>query len=350
MMLQMRESKDRLSVDSAARYLAVFGVVLVVCAQVALAANGSDEAEIVSVRKIWDKGRHNAFTDLVRFKGKWFCTFREAENHWSPGAHGKIRVIASPDGDKWHSVGLFSKEGDLRDPKLSITPENELMLLCFRRFNPHRHPDQHEWTMVSFSPDGKDWGELIKVGYPDHWLWRVTWHEGKAYGVSRGGPEGKKPFSQPISGQVLVSDDGTSFEPLADAEYGGECTIRFADDETGYCLRRSKNNRGIIGIARPPYEEWEWKELGKAIGGPELLILPDGRFVAASRRYDGKVRTALQWLDPAKGTLHEFLTLPSGGDTSYPGLVWHNGLLWVSYYSSHEGKTSIYLAKVRIPE
>ena len=40
------------------------------------------------------------------------------------------------------------------------------------------------------------------------------------------------------------------------------------------------------------------------------------------------------------------LTLPSGGDTSYAGMVWHNDLLWVSYYSSHEGKTSIYLAKI----
>ena len=43
------------------------------------------------------------------------------------------------------------------------------------------------------------------------------------------------------------------------------------------------------------------------------------------------------------------LTLPSGGDTSYAGLVWHDGLLWVSYYSSHEGKSSIYLARVKLP-
>jgi hypothetical protein len=40
------------------------------------------------------------------------------------------------------------------------------------------------------------------------------------------------------------------------------------------------------------------------------------------------------------------LTLPSGGDCSYPGMVWHDDRLWISYYSSHEGKTSIYLAKV----
>jgi hypothetical protein len=28
--------------------------------------------------------------------------------------------------------------------------------------------------------------------------------------------------------------------------------------------------------------------------------------------------------------------------------VWHEGLLWTSYYSSHEGKSAIYLAKVRL--
>jgi hypothetical protein len=40
-------------------------------------------------------------------------------------------------------------------------------------------------------------------------------------------------------------------------------------------------------------------------------------------------------------------TLP-GRDTSYAGMVLHQGLLWISYYSSHEEKTCIYLAKVRL--
>ena len=80
-----------------------------------------------------------------------------------------------------------------------------------------------------------------------------------------------------------------------------------------------------------------------------MIQLPDGRLVAAVRLYDRKVRTALCWIDPDAGTLKEFLALPSGGDTSYAGLVLHDGILWISYYSSHEGKTSIYLAKVRLP-
>ena len=43
------------------------------------------------------------------------------------------------------------------------------------------------------------------------------------------------------------------------------------------------------------------------------------------------------------------MTLPSGGDTSYPGLLVVGDKLWVSYYSTHETpKASIYLAKIPI--
>jgi len=76
--------------------------------------------------------------------------------------------------------------------------------------------------------------------------------------------------------------------------------------------------------------------------------LPDGRLLAAVRLYDGVARTSLAWIDSASGKLTECLKLPSAGDTSYAGLVLQEDLLWVSYYSSHEGKTSIYLAKVKL--
>jgi hypothetical protein len=42
--------------------------------------------------------------------------------------------------------------------------------------------------------------------------------------------------------------------------------------------------------------------------------------------------------------------LPSGGDNSYPGFVIDRAqrLVYVSYYSSHEGKAAIYLATLRL--
>ncbi len=92
--------------------------------------------------------------------------------------------------------------------------------------------------------------------------------------------------------------------------------------------------------------------MGTRVGGPHILQLPDGRIVAAVRLYDGRVRTSLCWLNSETGALTEFQTLPSGGDTSYPGLVWHEDALWVSYYSAHEVgnkdfKTAVYMAKVK---
>ena len=47
-------------------------------------------------------------------------------------------------------------------------------------------------------------------------------------------------------------------------------------------------------------------------------------------------------------TFEPIFSLPSGGDNSYAGMVWHDDLLWMSYYSSHEEKTSIYLAKLKL--
>ena len=71
--------------------------------------------------------------------------------------------------------------------------------------------------------------------------------------------------------------------------------------------------------------------------------------LAAGRFYDDGEYTALFSIDPERGALTKLLRLPSGGDTSYPGLVRIGRTLLVSYYSSHEGKTAIYLATLALP-
>src|SRR5687768_15469000 len=75
------------------------------------------EPQIESITKIWDQGKHNAFTDLIRWRGKWYCTFREADAH--VGGDGQLRVLESADGKQWESAALVTEKGiDLRDPKL----------------------------------------------------------------------------------------------------------------------------------------------------------------------------------------------------------------------------------------
>ncbi|MEY4089952.1 MAG: hypothetical protein RJB55_2223, partial [Verrucomicrobiota bacterium] len=86
-------------------------------------------ARVLEVRRIWDAGKHNAFTDLVQWRGRWWCTFREAEAH--VGGDGAIQVLESADGAKWESVArITEKDIDLRDPKFSVTPDGRLMIVC----------------------------------------------------------------------------------------------------------------------------------------------------------------------------------------------------------------------------
>src|SRR5690606_19343508 len=74
------------------------------------------EVDLLNVEKIWDKGGHNAFTGLVKFRSAWYCVFREGSDHL--GRDGKIRILKSNDGNKWLSIGdpLAIEGHDLRDP------------------------------------------------------------------------------------------------------------------------------------------------------------------------------------------------------------------------------------------
>jgi hypothetical protein len=86
---------------------------------------------LVRVARIWDAGAHNAFTDLIRWRNRWYCTFREPDAH--VGGDGRIRVLVSADGEAWTSAALIGEDRiDLRDPKLSITPDGPLDDRCGR--------------------------------------------------------------------------------------------------------------------------------------------------------------------------------------------------------------------------
>ncbi len=340
--LDLRQIFCRLNLCSSAL---ICGSVLFQCIGLSVAVAAQSEAKLESVQKIWDAAPHNAFTDLARYGDRWFCAFREGKAHVSPD--GALRVLTSTDGEKWESAALItSPDGDLRDAKLAITPDNRLMLTAAKA-TPNGKSTSHQ-SLVWFSRDGRQWSEPAEIGDRDYWLWRTTWHKGAAYSIGYGCREDNQCV------RLYKSRDGKHFEVLKsklyDQGYPNETSLVFLPDDRCYCLLRrdGQPNSALLGVANPPYTDWQWKDLGQRIGGPHMTLLPDGRIVAAVRLMDGQVRTSLCWLDPEAGKLTEFLKLPSGGDTSYAGLVWHDEMLWVSYYSSHEGKTSIYLAKVRI--
>ncbi len=327
-------------------------VVLLILSGLSVSAAGqqgpSIEMEIVEVRKIWERAPHNAFTDLVRWKNRFYCAFREGKGHADD--IGKLRIIVSDDGRQWDSAGLLSMEElDLRDAALALTPDDRLMVLGGAQ--QVIDDSRRTGTFVSFSSDGSSFSKPEIVVPAGRWLWRVTWHKAAAYGVSYATPDGR-PFSA-----LHKTSDGLNYETVTDQLLGEggwptEARVRFANDGTCYCLHRrdGQQNSAFLGVSRPPYKKWEWHDLKHRVGGPNFMQIPSGHWIGAGRLYDGGARTELFHLDVKSGSMEPLLRLPSGGDTSYPGMVWHDDHLWVSYYSSHEDKTNVYLAKIRVRE
>lgn len=331
------------------RWLLTLAILVSGFAQMAPAAG----LKLLSVKKIWDGAPHCAFTDLIRFNNQWFCTFREAQGHIN--GDGKIRVLTSSDGDNWKSAALLEEPGiDLRDPKLSITPDNRLMLTIGGSVYRDKKLIERQPRVV-FSKDGSTWTTPQRVLHKGDWLWRVTWHDSAAYGMDYGART-----NSPWSLQIVESTDGKNFQPLQNLKVTSspnEATIRFLNNDGAVILARregdpkGKGDRNAwIGVARPPYQDWTWHDAGLFIGGPNFIVLPNGKMIAS-----GRTQTVPR--GPAKTFVGEMteksvtpdLILPSGGDCSYPGMVWHDNKLWLTYYSSHEGKTSIYLAKIEVP-
>lgn len=304
--------------------------------------------QLIEAYKIWDQAPHNAFTDLIFFEGYFYCAFREGEHHMS--YDGKLRVIRSQDTKNWTNVALIGCEnGDVRDAKLSITPNNELMLNGGVRLIETKNGNITQ-SLTWFSKNGLLWSEAyVCPSGLGTWRWSTTWHKDTAYSFAYTGKDKQ--------GCLYTSEDGKIWTILKNEvypdikSYGNETSLVFLENDEAYCLlRRDKESAtAMLGISKPPYTNWNWNDLGIRIGGPKMIFIKDNRFLAAVRLYaNDDAWTALCWIDLKKMTLKEGLKLPSGNDTSYAGLVEREGFIWVSYYSSHEEKTAIYFAKVKL--
>jgi len=327
--------------------ISVPGLILIF---ISLNAQTYDLPEGVSVRKIWSNENYNAFTSLINFKGTFYCSFREGESHVY-GKDGVTRIISSKDGIKWKSVAVLEKEGyDLRDPKLSVTPDGRIMVVIGGSVYNDREL-LSKLTHVSFSnKSGKKFSDPVPIVIDqaartnDDWLWRVTWHDNIGYGV----------VYQPgdiWSLCLLKTTDGIHYylvTSLKTDDKPNESTLRIMNDgEMLMMVRREGGNfEGMWGRSMPPYNEWSWKSLGLRLGGPDFIALNDSLLVSGTRIYEDEGRYTALFAGERSGNFRKILQLPSGGDNSYPGFVMRDNKLYVSYYSSHEGNTSVYLAEI----
>lgn len=321
--------------------------------------------KLVDVQDVWAEAPHSAFTDLAVHGDALVLAFREGRGHVS--ADGSLRVLRSLDGRAWTSAARLSMEGyDLRDADLSVAPDGRLLLIGGAAPRPADGERAPTGTIASLSSDGIHWSAPRLIVDPGRWLWRVTWLGERAFGVSYSAGSGSARLD------LLTSPDGESWTTLAedlhpDVPSNETVLAFFADPEGGEPLcaalaRAEGRAHASIGIAAPPYERFDWTIVDRHVGGPNLTRSPRGSWIAAGRVFvDGDAKTGVFFLDPATGSTSQLLVLPSGGDTSYPGLAWWQDELYLSYYSSHpreragdqpepDVRSRILVARVRVED
>jgi hypothetical protein len=308
------------------------------------------------VKQIWSNDKHNAFTSLVKFNDAYYCSFREGDSHIfdsSGKAEGKVRILKSTDGENWESVALFGKDKyDLRDPKLSVTPDNRLMVIIGGSIYENKKLTGRI-PQVSFSKDGKHFSKPAPVHIRDDagngkdWIWRVTWHNGVGYAAMYSLTAERDGFLS-----LLSTKDGVNFDLVTRFDITGfpnEATIRFdpAGNMSMMVRRELDDQKGYFGKSAFPYTDWTWKKMDFRLGGPDYIYLDDDLVVMGSRSHFTSIAKTVLLTGNGTEKFQEVCVLPSGGDTSYPGLMVEGDRLWVSYYSSHETpKASVYLAKI----
>ncbi|WP_127019085.1 WD40 repeat domain-containing protein [Rheinheimera mangrovi] len=305
-------------------------------------ATATPTLELLWVNRAWKAGKHNAFTDLCYFRQRYYLVFRQASSHHSKD--GVLRIMNSVQGKKWRTVAVLQNPvADLRDGKLTVTPDGKLQLLAAAAF--HDKTRQAYQSYLWHSTDGKTWPEPQAVGEAEYWVWRLSWLRDQAYAVAYkcGSDRHIRLYQQKASAQFEV------IAPRIYAEgYANEAALLFDNQDTAWCLLRKDPDHGQLGHSLPPYTHWQWLDIGCRIGGPQAIFTTDGKMLAVVRLYNETVRTSLVTLDQSSGELTEIMALPSGGDTSYAGMVLQQNKLLISYYSSHQGRCSIYTALLRI--
>lgn len=303
------------------------------------------------LKKIGNKAFHNAFVDLCEFEQQLFCCFREAQNHVS--ADGSIRILTMDfQGNITRTLRIAIPNTDLRDPKVSVTPKGELLLIAYARLTAGNNQTKSTRNLTWVSQTGHSWSSATEFADRGWWLWRLRWHQDLAYGFAynrkqntihlySGNPTGSFHRHQPFALSLQKHKKG----------YPNESDIIF-DDKKAYALvrRDADSYTAQLGLSAFPFKKWRWVDLGRYIGGPVMLRLDNNFALVAGRIVKNRrLVTGLLKMNLTNGALQELLILPSAGDNSYPGLVIKSNALYVSYYSSHEDqKSSIYLAKINL--
>ncbi len=337
------------------RYLTV---ILILALSVAVRAEEMPNVSVTDVRRITHDEDHNAFTDLTWFRGHIYLTYRTCPDGHNVFDSSSIVVKRSTEGVDWETVATFSvRDRDVRDPHFVVLEDSLYLYTGTWYCGSHKPKTRNMNQMLGYgisTKDGESWSKPFALeGTYGNYVWKAHSWGGRIYLCARRrtGYQEVADYAEHtpiVQSRLLASTDGKRFVDYltVQTEYGDE--FDFINEEDGgitFLARQGGNRSAQLITADSSHQIVNSQSLGRYIGGPILFDFMQWRLVAGRAIKDGKARLIISIL--SDGRLHDLLTLPSGGDCSYPGMVTLcPGCVLVSWYSSHEGSTEIYTAKL----
>jgi hypothetical protein len=309
------------------------------------AGAGAGTARLDWMEEAYSDGRHNAFTDLAYWEGQYYLCFRNGRSHGS--MDGEIRVMRSPDMRAWEKCTVLHTAGDDRDPHFTVAGDR---LYVFFGVWDLQHSGGYTPTgrgsirsHMAYTQNGVKWVDIRAIYEPRWWVWRVRYDGDRFYGAAY---TAYRPAPPERETRLLVSRHGLNWDlhaTIATERGPSESDMLFHEDGSMTVITRmtDKTNESFLYRSGPEKKNWEGHNLGEIIHSPAVARWHDRVFVAGRGKENGKWVTKFhEVIDRAAAPL---LTLPSGGDTSYPGLIVDPASLetetpafFISWYSQHE--------------
>jgi len=294
----------------------------------------------LEVRKVFANGKHNAFTAMRRFKGELWLAFRSADSH--NAAAGDVLVLRSKDGKDWQQAHTLDAVKDDRDPQFVVT-ENRLFL-----YSPGMNGAALD-TWLTYTDDGKTWSAPRKVYEPQFIIWKPCIHDGVFYAAAHkkdetGGGKGREV-------RLVKSADGIEWQTVSTIRAGNwesETTLFFdaKHHATAFLRQKYGSPQAQILESDPPYAAWSARPADVPHFSGHSVHTFRGVTYLLTRTTVAKGGFGATIYTFADGKLTRYCDLPAGGDCAYLEAVEDSPNMLVSYYSTHEGSTNIYLAVV----
>ncbi len=324
-------------------YLTYVATGLIACAYVAPTAQAATTLDWQVTA--YADGNHNAFTDLIRWNGSYYLCFRHGGSHMS--MDGEIRVMKSADLKTWKPCGVLDTFGDDRDPHF-VAGDDRLFVYFGTWDLEHEsgHGLPNRGTVKSYfatTQDGENWSKVQGVYEAPFWLWRVRRHDGFFYSPAYTALRPTPPFRET---RLLRSTDGLNWTAVGTVtidRMSGEADVFWLPGGEVWLISRTGDKAGDAEWFHSDAQmtKWTGKATGVLIHSPAIASWNNRVFVAGRGRDQSGYVTKL-W-EIAGGKFVDLLTLPSGGDTGYPGLIADPKSLdaavpsfFISWYSQHE--------------